>query len=177
MVLCLLCDSPVKVDTLWWDCCPRSLRFPGESTWRGWGSTSRAPGTSPRPSWREKADWESRWVCGGQEGGERRAGGGEEEGEEAGWDSLTVAEGFRVKKNSELGVPLWDWGPLVTQGDNAGFQDIRLWLAEKIQTGERKIQRGGEGRNERRNIRMLNALCAECHKYKAAMIRYNYFAD
>lgn len=44
----------------------------------------------------------------GQEGGERGAEGEEEEGGEAGWDSLTGAGGFRVKANSVLGVPLWD---------------------------------------------------------------------
>ena len=66
----------------------------------------RAPGASPRPSWREKAGWESRWACEGQEGGERGAGGDEEEGEQAGWDSLSGAGGFRVK--SEPAVPLWD---------------------------------------------------------------------
>lgn len=130
-VLCFLCDLPVKVDTSWQRCCPRSLRFSGEARWRGCWAASRAPGASSRPSWREKANWESRWACGGQEGGERGAVGDDEEGEEAGWDSLTGAGGFRVKANSELGVPLWDWGPLVTQGDNAGFQGIRLWLVQE----------------------------------------------
>lgn len=57
---------------------------------------------------REKVDWEARWVCGGQKGGEEGAGGEEEEVGEAGWDSLTPAGGFRAKVNSELDVPRWD---------------------------------------------------------------------
>lgn len=126
MVLLLFCDLPVKVDTSWEGRCPRSLKFPGDASWRHWGSTSTAPGTSPLPSWREKADWESRWACGSQEAGERGRGGAGEEGCEAGWDSLAGSGEFRVKANSELGVPLWDWGPLVAQGENTGGQGI--WL-------------------------------------------------
>lgn len=89
---------PVNVDTSWQGCWPTSLRFPGEARWRGCGATSRAPGSAPSPSWREKTDWESRWACGSQEGEENGAGGGEEEdGGEARWDSLTEARGFRMK--------------------------------------------------------------------------------
>lgn len=51
------------------------------------------------------ADWESRWACGGQEGGERGAGREEEEAEEAGWDNLTGAGGFRMKAKLRAECP------------------------------------------------------------------------
>lgn len=121
--------------------------------WRGWGSTSRDPLASPCPSLREKADWVSRWACGGQKGGEREERGEEVRGVETGWDSLAGAGGFRVKVNSEPGVPLGDWGRPVAQGENTGIQGIGLWLRLKVMTRERTKRKREEETKENRNIR------------------------
>lgn len=128
-------QSPVSVDTSWHSCCPRSLRPTGEARRRDGGATSRAPGTSACPSWREKAGGEARWACGGQEGATERGAEAEEGGAAARCDSLTGIRGL----TGQPGDPLCNGRPLVAQEESAGLQSLQAghWQREVVVFGKR----------------------------------------
>lgn len=127
---------PVSVDTSWHICCPRSSRPlrssrpPGEARRRDGGATSRVPGTSACPSWREKAGGEARWACGGQEGAAERGAAAAEGGAAARWDSLTGIRGL----TGQPGDPLCNGRPLVAQGEGAGVHSVQCghWQREGL---------------------------------------------